>query len=78
MLCPRCEQGDIVEAKVKKTGGSIYVCQECEAIWFNAEKIGDSSFVDFGTYMVKIGLPPLWDELSVTQAAAPAKHQDRR
>jgi uncharacterized protein (DUF983 family) len=65
MICPRCEQGDIAIATITKTGQSVYVCEECEAMWFAKNDIGPSSFVDFGTYMEEIGLLPLWDELSV-------------
>ncbi|WP_379674880.1 hypothetical protein [Massilia antarctica] len=64
MLCPRCEQGDIVKAKITKTGEEIFVCAECEATWFSFDEIGRSPFIDFGSYMEKIGLSPLWDELS--------------
>jgi hypothetical protein len=65
MLCPRCEQGDIAKAQIKKTGKDIFVCQECEATWLTLSDIGKSPFVDFGTYMEKIGLSPLWDELTI-------------
>lgn len=65
MLCPRCKQGDIVEATVKAIEKDIYVCQECEATWFTPHEISVTSFVDFGTYMEEIGLSPLWDELNI-------------
>lgn len=65
MLCPRCEQGDIAKAQIKKTGKDIYVCQGCEAAWFTLNDIGVAPFVDFGTYMEEIGLSSLWDELSI-------------
>jgi transcription elongation factor Elf1 len=68
MLCPRCEQGDIAKAQVKKTGKNIYVCQECEAAWFSEKDIGVSPFVDFGTYMEEIGLSPLWGELNIQES----------
>lgn len=51
MLCPRCEQGVIVEAIIKKTNNHIYVCQECEASWQTIESIGIIKFIDFGTFM---------------------------
>lgn len=65
MLCPRCAQGDITKAQIKKTGQDIYVCQECEATWFALTDIGVAPFVDFGTYMEGIELAPLWDELNI-------------
>jgi hypothetical protein len=67
MLCPRCEQGEITKAKIRKTGKDIYVCQECEATWFSKEEIGLIPFVDFGTYMEANGFAPLWDELSIEE-----------
>lgn len=68
MLCPRCSQGEIVKAKVKKSGHTLFVCQECEATWFARDTISAATFVDFGTYMEEIGLPPLWEELIVAEA----------
>ena len=65
MLCPRCEQGDIVKAKIKAGDTCLFVCQECEASWFLLEKIGVEAFFDYGTYMESLGLPPLWSELEV-------------
>jgi protein-arginine kinase activator protein McsA len=65
MLCPRCQQGDIAIAEVKKTGKTIYICEECEATWFSKEDIGVSPFEDFGTYMEKLGLSPVWGELEI-------------
>lgn len=65
MLCPRCEQGDVIEVRVKANGIHLFVCQECEASWFLFEKIGVEPFIDYGTYMEGLGLPPLWSELEV-------------
>lgn len=65
MLCPRCEQGHIVQAKIIANGTAVFVCQECEATWFSVKEIGISSFIDFGTYMQSLGLKPLWSELQV-------------
>lgn len=65
MLCPRCEQGDIAVAQIKKTGKDIYVCHECEATWFSLADIGAKPFVDFGAYMEELGLLPLWDEINI-------------
>ena len=61
--CPRCQQGEIIAAKIKQTGQHIFVCAECETTWFSHDQIGSTPFLDFGTYMKQLGLPPLWDEL---------------
>lgn len=63
MLCPRCEQDEILEVRVRRTGTRLNVCPECEATWLCDNDITDGAFLDFGTYMEKLGLPPLWDEL---------------
>ncbi|RJF97701.1 hypothetical protein [Noviherbaspirillum saxi] len=65
MLCPRCQQGDIAKAKIKATEQLIYICKECDATWFAFDHIGEVPFIDFGTYMLEIGLPPLLSELQV-------------
>jgi transposase-like protein len=64
MICPRCEQGDIYEAKIKGGKIIIYICEECEATWFDFTDIENKKWVDYGTYMEGKGLPPLWSELS--------------
>ncbi len=63
MLCPRCQQGEIVEARVRATGTSLFICQECEATWFSLDQIGIKKFVDFGAYLEAHDLPPLWSEV---------------
>lgn len=65
MICPRCEQDEIVEARIKANGRIIYICPECDATWFSRSEISSSTFLDYGTYMKSIGLSQLWDELEV-------------
>jgi len=65
MICPRCEQDEIVEAKIKATGSSIFICPECDAMWLSSNRIDSANFLDYGTYMESIGLTQLGDELSV-------------
>jgi len=68
MLCPRCEQGDIVAATIRSTRQRLFVCGECEATWFALHDVAHVRFVDYGTYMKSIGLKPLWDELELDDA----------
>jgi Zn-finger nucleic acid-binding protein len=63
MLCPRCEQGNLMKVTIRHTGAVLFVCPECEATWFNENDVDKKPFVDFGTYMESIGLQPLWTEL---------------
>lgn len=65
MLCPRCEQGDIVKAEIIADNTCLFVCQECEASWFLYEDIGVRAFFDYGAYMESLGLKPLWSELKI-------------
>jgi transposase-like protein len=65
VICPRCEQDEIVEAKIKANGRLIYLCPECDATWLSVDKIGASGFLDYGTYMKGIGVSQLWDELEI-------------
>ena len=67
MICPRCEQDDVLEVRVRKTGTRLYVCPECEATWLCEKSIDQCAFVDFGVYMESHGLPPLWGELDIPQ-----------
>lgn len=65
MICPRCEQDDVLEVRVRKTGATIYVCPECEATWLCEKSIAQGAFLDFGIYMEGLGLLPVWDELDI-------------
>ena len=65
MKCPRCEQGDVVKAELKKSRQEIFVCTECEATWFSINDIGFLPFIDLGTFMESSGLSPLWNELTI-------------
>lgn len=62
-VCPRCEQGIVLEKVIKSTNKKIFICDECEAVWFHKEDVGMKPFIDYGTYMVQLSLPPLWSEL---------------
>ncbi|WP_225930123.1 hypothetical protein [Pseudomonas botevensis] len=65
MICPRCQQDYIAQARIKVTETVIFICPECDSIWFGLEKIGRMPFLDYGTYMEGIGLSGLWDELEI-------------
>lgn len=54
--CPRCGQGWVVRALVKKTNQSIYLCQECDATWATSNAIGEASWRDFASVMVQLSL----------------------
>ena len=33
MICPYCEQGRVIKAKIKKNGRIINICEECDTVW---------------------------------------------
>lgn len=65
VICPRCQQDDVVKAMIKATRSIIFICPECEATWFSIGEIKFPGFVDYMTYMSSIGLSHLWDELEI-------------
>lgn len=48
---------------LRKMKQPIWVCEECDAAWLSNE-ISFNSFEDYGIIMERMGLPPLWSELS--------------
>ncbi len=66
-VCPRCGQGIVVKARVKKTSKEIYICNECDAVWFCSDSIDYATFNYFNIYMERQGLDDKWDELEVDQ-----------
>ena len=50
IVCPRCDgQGHILKKLIKFNKEMIYICDECDAIWFNDEKIQSGNFIDYST-----------------------------
>ena len=63
MICPYCEQGRVMTAKVRKNGREIYICEECDTVW---ERTVDSlSGVGFEAFMKEQGCSENWNELEV-------------
>ncbi|MBA8904120.1 ribosomal protein L37AE/L43A [Phyllobacterium sp. P30BS-XVII] len=67
ITCPRCRQGLVIPVKVKRTGEVIYLCEECEAVWFSPDTIDYATFNYFNLYMERLGLPDSWAELERIQ-----------
>jgi hypothetical protein len=66
MWCPRCDQGEIVKAKITATGEIVHVCQECDALWLDGIKIKGDNFKDFSAFVKPKGLQGLWSELQMS------------
>jgi len=70
MNCPFChEQGEIIKARIKKLNQVIYICDECELIWFKLPPIFPGNTLGYSEYMALLGLPDLWDELEILNQA---------
>jgi len=65
--CPRCDQGWVCSALIIPLKKNIYICDECDAIWFEENKIENTNFEDFTTYMETHKLPGTWDQLQVNE-----------
>lgn len=61
IVCPICG-GEVFRADVKRTGETVRVCGECNALWTGARISADNS-TTFPLYMENHGLKPFWDEL---------------
>lgn len=63
MVCPYCEQGRIVMAKIKKTGKKINICEECDTVW--EYEINLMTGKDFAVFMKNEGCKSDWEELEI-------------
>jgi hypothetical protein len=61
--CPGCNQGWVVRATVKHTDQAVWICKECESLWFSAESIGRDEARNFVNEMRARGLSGLWHEV---------------
>lgn len=55
----------MLEARVKESGVQIFVCDECDAVWFSLSDIGFSPFRELETYLEENSIAPSWDSISV-------------
>ena len=71
MTCPRCDgQGSVLKVEILETKETLFVCDECEATWFEADNITATNWVDFGTVLEQRGLKPEWSEVRIIGEAA--------
>ena len=43
MVCPKCEEGEIKKIKFKETGMIGFLCDYCDALWLEGERIAVTS-----------------------------------
>lgn len=63
MVCPYCEQGVVITAKIKKNNKLIYLCEECDTVWEG--EINLQNGIGFDIFMKKEGYKVTWDELEI-------------
>jgi transposase-like protein len=61
--CPRCNEGWVIDVRIRARGEIVYVCEECEALWTDPQKIDLSNFTDMAAYLRVFGLKGDWNEL---------------
>ena len=66
MICPYCEQGAIIWAKVKRDERVIQICEECDTVWNWNDKIDEADGMSFDEFMLRYYKSvALWDELNI-------------
>ena len=72
MHCPICgEYGDLVRARVRKTGQQVIVCTECDFLDAHPEADADpAAAMDVASFLAQAGLEPGWDELEIIERLA--------
>ena len=72
MHCPICgEYGDLVRARVRKTGQQVIVCTECDFLDVHPEGDADpAAAMDVASFLAQAGLESSWDELEIIERLA--------
>lgn len=65
MVCPRCLQGQVAAVCLNALNRTAYLCEECDALWFQRERIASTTWVDFGTFMEAQGHRGTWAEVTI-------------
>jgi len=57
VVCPRCDgNGFIYKARIVELSMSVYICDECDALWQEEKKITVKDFVDSSTFLKNQGI----------------------
>lgn len=71
MLCPRCDQqGRVALVRITTNDETVYLCDECDALWPENTPIKATNFIDFSSYVKPLGLKGLWSEVTILEADA--------
>jgi hypothetical protein len=55
LVCPRCGQDWLHDARLVRSGRAAVFCPECEALWVDVVP-GADNFLDYGTFMHSQGV----------------------
>lgn len=56
MLCPRCGYGTLYAARIRASGVTVNLCDECDAMWLVGEEIRPDTFHDLTTHLQDNGI----------------------
>ena len=65
MICPYCKQGEITKAKLKTNNSIIFICEECDTVWKEDEKISNITGKGFEFFAEEQKIKPVWAELEL-------------
>lgn len=67
IICPTCEQGEVLQMRVIDTGEELRVCDECEAVWPAGAPLAVPGFEQLADFLEDRGIPPLWSSLEFVE-----------
>lgn len=67
MICPFCEQGRVYRVRLTALNQIGFLCEECDALWFDKSEIARDTYVVFEAYLQSHGRPGLWSEVEILE-----------
>ena len=55
--CPRCGEDEVLAVHVGCVGTDAFLCEECDALWLDAARIGTAPPLDLWTWLEGRGVP---------------------
>ena len=53
MVCPKCDEGNIIKIKFKQSGKIAFLCDFCKTLWLEGERIDLATGHTLETYSQK-------------------------
>jgi uncharacterized protein (DUF983 family) len=67
MTCPFCEEGRVYRVRLAALDRIAFLCEECDALWFEKSQIARDTYVVFEVYMEAHGRPGRWSEVEILE-----------